>query len=66
MSIPKMGVKIMDNNIRIKTGMQPAHSKPLKSSGQVINPYPDVIKKKLKKKETKGEFQFGNSGFTTK
>ena len=48
----KSGVKIMDNNLKHKTGMAAPHSK-LKASGQEINPYPEVIKKKIKKKKSK-------------
>ena len=62
---PRRFVKIMDNNIRHKTGMAPPHSK-LKASGQEISPYPEIIKKKIKKKEKEGRFQFGNAGFVEK
>lgn len=66
MSIPKRGAKIMDNNIRIKSGMVQPHSKPLKASGQEIDPYPTIIKKKVKKKEKEGLYQFTNPGITIK
>ncbi len=66
MSVPKIGVKILQNNIHHKTGMVPPHSRPLKSSGQEINPFPEVIKKKVKKGEKRGDYKFGNSGFTAK
>lgn len=65
-SIPRTGVKILENNIHHKTGMVQPHSKPLKPSGQVINPFPEMIKKKVKKGEKAGKFQFGNAGFTSK
>lgn len=61
MNKPKGGVKIIGNNVRQKTGTAPPHSK-LKASGQEIEPFPDVIKKKVKKKETTGEYQFSNPG----
>lgn len=51
MGIPKTGVKIIGNNIHPKTGNAHPHSKPLKSSGQEINPFPEVMKKKVKKKK---------------
>lgn len=54
MSKIRTGVKIMDNNIRIKTGMQAPHSKPLKASGQTLDPYPSIMKKKVKKKKKRG------------
>jgi hypothetical protein len=57
MGIPKTGSKIMSNNIREKSEMSPPHSKvkapKLKSSGQELDPYPQVMKKKVKKKKKK-------------
>ncbi len=53
MAVPKTGVKIIGNNIHPKTGHAQPHSK-MKPSGQSINPYPDIIKKKIKKKKEKG------------
>jgi hypothetical protein len=57
MSIPRRGVKIMSNNIREKSGMAAPHSKPktqnLKASGQELNPNPEIMKKKIKKKKRK-------------
>lgn len=52
MAVPKTGVKIMTNNIHPKTGSAQPHSK-LKPSGQTLNPFPEIMQKKIKKKKRK-------------
>lgn len=59
--MPKRSVKVMSNNIHPKSEVAPPHSKQ-KKSGQELSPYPEVMKKKVKKKEAKGEYQFSNPG----
>ena len=52
MSIPRRGVKVMDNNIKPKTGKAQPHSK-MAASGQIVDPYPEIMTQKIKKKKKK-------------
>ncbi len=56
MGVPKTGVKIMPNNLKQAKSPEKEKRRQLKSSGQELDPYPQVINKKIKKKKKKAPF----------